>query len=81
MLRMEGRAAHGALAHARGGARALAAARSPCVLRAMERRFFCSRAGDLSGFVYEEVLGAESYEASYGINFLAPSFRFVRFAI
>ena len=48
---------------------ALAAARSPCVLRAMERRFFAPAAGDLSGFVYEEVFGAESYEASYGINF------------
>ena len=41
------------------------------VLRAMERRFFAPAAGDLSGFVYEEVSGAESYEASYGINFLA----------
>ena len=43
--------------------------------------FFAPAAGDLSGFVYEEVFGAESYEASYGINFLAPSFRFVRFTI
>ena len=35
----------------------------------------------VGGFVHDHLLGAESYEASYGINFLAPSFRFVRFAI
>ena len=47
-----------------------------CLTPHVERRFFAPAAGDLSGFVYEEVFGAESYEASYGINFLAPSFRF-----
>ena len=41
---------------------------------------FAPAAGDLSGFVHDHLLGAESYEASYGINFLKP-FRFVRFAI
>ena len=35
--------------------------------RCMERRFFAPAVGDLSGFVYEEVFGAESYETSYGI--------------
>ena len=50
---------------------ALAAARSPCVLRAMRGGFLAPAAGDLSGFVYEEVFGAESYEASYGINFFS----------
>ena len=38
---------------------------------AMERRFFAPAAGDLSVFVYEEVFGAEPYEASYGINFFS----------
>ena len=32
---------------------------------------FAPAAGDLSGFVHDHLLGAESYEASYGINFLA----------
>ena len=32
---------------------------------------FAPAAGDLSGFVHDHLLGAESYEASYGINFFS----------
>ena len=70
VLGMEGRAAHGALGHARGG-RACGSPLSVCAARSALWRggFFAPAAGDLSGFVYEEVSGAEPYEASYGIDF------------
>ena len=67
--------------------RRLAGNGSPAALRVWSRcvwdgeEVFAPAAGDISSFVYDHLLGAESYEASYGINFLAPSFRFVRFTI
>ena len=66
MLRMEGRAAHGALAHARGGGRALAAARSPCRGALGERVFGPPRRA--TRLSLRRALGAASSAGPRGIT-------------
>ena len=54
-----------------GGRAAPAAFGSPLSdCAAVWRGGFAPAVRDLSGFVHDHLLGAESYEASYGINFL-----------